>query len=79
VNLLLKLTDGQFENVKIKVQNAKLWNPDRVGMAVLIIVLFSIILYHIMVYIGSWLQIGQFELLFTIGGGGIDLLFSIYD
>jgi len=25
--LILKLTDGQFENVKIKVQNAKLPNP----------------------------------------------------
>ncbi len=26
---------GQFENVKIKVQNAKLRNPDGVGMVVL--------------------------------------------
>jgi hypothetical protein len=25
--LLLKLTDGQFENAKIKLKNAKLWNP----------------------------------------------------
>ena len=23
----LKLTDGQFESVKIKVKSAKLWNP----------------------------------------------------
>ena len=30
--MLFKLTDGQFENAKIKVQNAKLWNPDVVGM-----------------------------------------------
>jgi len=22
-----KLTDGQFENAKIKTQNAKFWNP----------------------------------------------------
>jgi len=38
---LLKLTDGQFENAKIKVKNAKLWNPDYVGMAILIVLLFS--------------------------------------
>jgi len=24
---------GQFENAKIKVQSAKLWNPNSVGMA----------------------------------------------
>ncbi len=51
---MLKLTVGQFENVKIKVQNAKLWNPDGVGMAVLIIVLFSIILYRILRYTASY-------------------------
>ncbi len=52
--LQFKLTIGQFENAKIKVKNAKLRNPDSVGMAIFIIVLFSIIVYHIMVYIGSW-------------------------
>jgi hypothetical protein len=38
--LLLKLTEGQFENAKIKMQSAKLRNPDLVGMSVLIGVLF---------------------------------------
>jgi hypothetical protein len=38
---LLKLTDGQFENARIKDQNAKLRNPDLVGMLVLIVVLFQ--------------------------------------
>ena len=38
--LLLKLTKGQFENAKIKMQSAKLRNPDLVGMSVLIGVLF---------------------------------------
>jgi len=28
---VLKLTDGQFENAKIKVQNAKLRNPPAGG------------------------------------------------
>jgi len=38
--LLLKLTESQFENAKIKMQSAKLRNPDLVGMSVLIGVLF---------------------------------------
>ena len=38
--LLLKLTEGQFENAKIKMQSAKLRNPDLVGMSVLIGALF---------------------------------------
>jgi len=29
---MFKLADGQFENAKIKVQSAKLRNPDVVGM-----------------------------------------------
>jgi len=49
----IKLTDGQFENAKIKVKNAKLWSPDFVGMAILIMILFFITIYHIMVYVGS--------------------------
>jgi len=32
----LKLTDSQFENAKIKVQNAKLWSPDVVGVTIFI-------------------------------------------
>jgi len=32
--ILLKLTNGQFENAKIKVKNAKFWNPDSVGIAI---------------------------------------------
>ena len=28
---IVKLTIGQSENAKIKVKNAKLWNPDIVG------------------------------------------------
>ncbi len=56
--MILKLTYGQFENAKIKVKNAKLRYPDFVGIpvaeiAVFIMVLFSIIMYHIMGYIGS--------------------------
>jgi len=31
---ILKLTNCQFENAKIKVKNAKLRNPDFVGMAI---------------------------------------------
>jgi hypothetical protein len=50
----LKLTDSQFENAKIKVKNAKLWNPDSVGMTILIMVLCFITIYHITVYAGSW-------------------------
>jgi len=38
--LLLKLTEGQFENAKIKMQSAKLRNPGLAGMSVLIGVLF---------------------------------------
>ena len=34
---LIKRVRGLVENVKIKVQNAKLWNPDVVGMGVLIV------------------------------------------
>ena len=37
---LVDLADGQFEDAKIKAQNAKLWNPDPVGTVVLIVVLF---------------------------------------
>jgi hypothetical protein len=50
---LLKLTDSQFENAKIKVKNAKLWNPDSVGMTILIMVLCFITVYHATVYVGS--------------------------
>jgi hypothetical protein len=32
-----------IENAKIKVQNAKLWNPDSVGMGVLVVALFSML------------------------------------
>jgi hypothetical protein len=39
---LLKLTDGQSENAKIKGQNAKLRNPASVGMGVLIVALVGI-------------------------------------
>ena len=39
---LLKLTDGQSENAKIKGQNAKLRNPAFVGMGVLIVALVGI-------------------------------------
>jgi len=39
---LLKLTDGQSENAKIKGQNAKLRNPASVGMGVLIVGLVGI-------------------------------------
>jgi hypothetical protein len=43
----LKLTDSQFENAKIKVKNAKLWNPDVVGTTILIMVLcFMTVLSH---------------------------------
>jgi hypothetical protein len=38
--LLLKLTEGRFENAKCKMQSAKLRNADAVGMSVLIGVLF---------------------------------------
>ena len=58
---LLKLTDGQSENAKIKGQNAKLWNPDGVGMGVLIVVLVGIIRGQIMVYVGSCQETGQSE------------------
>jgi len=51
---ILKLTVGQFENAKIKVKNAKLWNPDVVGMTTLIMVLCFISIYHITVYVDSW-------------------------
>ena len=34
--ILLKPTGGRFENSKFKNKNVKLWNPDFVGMAVLI-------------------------------------------
>ena len=57
----LKLTDSQFENAKInpkgsgckQVKNAKLWNPDVVGMTILIMVVCFTI-YHITVYVDSW-------------------------
>ena len=39
---MLKLTDGQSENAKIKGQNAKLRNPAFVGMGVLIVALVGI-------------------------------------
>jgi len=51
---ILKLTDRQFENAKIKVKNAKLWNPDVVGMTVLIMVLCFITAYHITVSVDFW-------------------------
>jgi len=51
--MLLKLTDRQFENAKVKVQNAKLRNPDNVGMVVLVVALLFIITRQIMGYIGS--------------------------
>ena len=51
---ILKLSDSQFENAKIKVKNAKLWNPDGVGMTVLIMVLCFITIYHITVCVDSW-------------------------
>jgi len=50
----LKLSDNQFENAKIKVKNAKLWNPDVVGMTVLIMVVCFITIYYITVYVDSW-------------------------
>jgi hypothetical protein len=50
----LKLTDSQFANAKIKVKNAKLWNPDVVGMTILIMALCFITIYHITVYVDSW-------------------------
>ena len=42
-------------NAKIKVQNAKLWNPDAVGMGVLVVASFCIsrILYLLDVYYTS--------------------------
>jgi hypothetical protein len=58
---LLKLTGGQSENAKIKGRNAKLWNPDGVGMGVLIVVLVGIIRGQIMVYVGSCRETGQSE------------------
>ena len=58
----LKLTDGQFENARIKVQNAKLRNPDGVGMVVFIGALSCIITYQIMGSIGSCEETGQSEL-----------------
>jgi hypothetical protein len=51
---MLKLSDSQFENAKIKVKNAKLWNPDVVGITVLIMVLCFITIYHITVCVDSW-------------------------
>jgi hypothetical protein len=51
---LLKLTDSQFENARIKVKNAKLWNPDVAGMAISIMVLCFITIYYIRVYVDSW-------------------------
>jgi len=59
----LNRTDSQFENAKIKVKNAKSWNPDVVGMSILIMVLCFITIYHITVYVDSWQGIGQFNCL----------------
>src|SRR4030042_3482032 len=48
--------DGRVGNAKIKVQNAKLWNPDAVGMGVLVVGSLSIsrILYLLDVYYTRW-------------------------
>jgi hypothetical protein len=48
--------DGRGGNAKIKVQNAKLWNPDVVGLGVLVVASFSIsrILYLLDVYYIRW-------------------------
>jgi hypothetical protein len=54
LDILLKLTDSQFENAKIKVKNAKLWNPDSVGMTILITVLCFITVYDTTVHVSSW-------------------------
>jgi len=54
LDILLKLTDSQFENAKIKVKNAKLWNPDSVGMTILSMVLYFITAYDTTVQAGSW-------------------------
>ncbi|MBW1796686.1 MAG: hypothetical protein JRJ38_20105, partial [Deltaproteobacteria bacterium] len=58
---------GQLENAKIKVENAKWWNPDVVGMGVLTVGWFSIITRQIMVCIGSCQKIVQFELFIEVG------------
>jgi len=46
------LRNGHLENAKIKVQSAKLRNPDLVGMGVLVVASFSIsrILYLLDIY-----------------------------
>jgi len=49
-----KLTDSQFENAKIKVKNAKLWDPDSVWITILSMVLCFITVYDTTVHVGSW-------------------------
>ena len=48
----LRLKNGHLDNAKIKVKNAKLRNPDLVGMGVLVVASFSIsrILYLLDIY-----------------------------
>lgn len=48
---ILKLTDGQFENAKIKDKNTKLWNPDFFGMAMFYYLLFYRISCKTMSYV----------------------------
>jgi len=52
----LRLRNGHLGNPKIKVKNAKLRNPDLVGMGVLVVGSFSIsrILYLLDVYYTGW-------------------------
>ena len=57
---MLKLTDGQSENAKIKGQNAKLRNPASVGMGVLIVALVGIS-GQIRVFLLLWLKYFQNE------------------
>ncbi len=57
----LKLTDSQFESSKIKVKNAKLWNPDFVGMAIFTVFLFCVIAYFTRNYVSFCHLIGQYE------------------
>jgi hypothetical protein len=52
-NHVLKLTDGPFKNARMKVENAKLCNPDVVGMAVSIRLLFPTTTYNTVTYVDS--------------------------
>jgi hypothetical protein len=42
---ILKLTDGQFENSKIKSKNSKLWNPEYVGITIFTLFIICVISY----------------------------------